>query len=239
MITNKTKMEIAYLAKQKGANKSQIARSFNISRTNIKYYQTYFSSKYESNEQKQHQILLGSKLGDGYFQETRNNINPYKYRETHSINEIEYLKWKYLMMDEMTEGMCLTAKNNGKAYELSTNARSSNFIEKYYNKSADEVINEIDINGLLVWILDDGWYSDHSKTGNILIGSRILTTEQKKQIMSKFKSYGIQSTLVGQKEDITISSQDNFILLAHLHKLMFTLDIDVIDKKFGAIIKQI
>ena len=59
---------------------------------------SYQSVLRETDESKKlrHQMFLGSRLGDGYFQKTHRNI--YKYRESHSINELEYAKWKYFIL---------------------------------------------------------------------------------------------------------------------------------------------
>lgn len=237
MIKDKDKFEIAFLLKKKGANKSQIARDYGVSRGSVTTFGKMFDSDYKDNAHIRHQMLLGSKLGDGYFQETANGI--YKYRETHSVKEVEYAMWKYLMLGEHSDGVEICNKNNGNAVELYTNARASSFVEHYYNLTTEDTIKNIEIEGLLVWLLDDGWYSDHSSKGDFNICSTILTSEQKGGLQAKFSQYGIGTSLIGKRQDISISSQDNYVLLAHLEKMMFTLDLDIVNKKFGNIIKQL
>lgn len=102
--------------------------------------------------------------------------------------------------------------------------------------STEVVINNIDIYGLLVFLLDDGWYSTHSKSGNLIISSGNLNSAQLKMIKNKFEGYGIKSALIGKRKDISIDSKYNSIILSYLTILFDNLlDIDVIKKKFGKI----
>lgn len=237
MITDRERFEVAILGKQPGENKSQVAREYNIAHTNVRQYLKYFNREYGRNEHIRHQVLLGSKLGDGYFQRVKNG--KYVYRESHGLGEFEYAAWKYLILDDMTDGMSIITKNHGQAVEISTSTRVSDKIKKYAEMSFDDVIKDIDIYGLLVYIMDDGWYSNHSKMGNFIVGSKKLDICSKNKIANKFSEYHIKTNIIGRRKDISIDSSANKILWAYLDDMMFTRDIDIIHKKFGKIEKQI
>ena len=198
----------------------------------------FFSKDYKDNAHIRDQIVLGSILGDGFIQ---NRSGKYVYRECHALQEEEYLKWKFLKFDDWTAGNNIYDKNKNNAYcdakEFATKVCFSDVFEEYSSKPIEAVIAEMDIYGLLIFVLDDGWYSSHSKRGNIAISSGELTDPQLQMIVSKFGEYSIEASTVGQRRDITINSKYNFVLLSYLDILFDgLLDIDVITKKFQKII---
>lgn len=235
---DKKTFEIAYKLKE-GKKKSELAKKYGVTRGKVEWSLKYFNCSYNENFHYRNQIILGSILGDSYIQNRKNDI--YVYRECHTLGEEEYLKWKFLMLDDFTFGNHIYYKNLNNDYstakEFCTKYEFSKEMKKYYYKSIEDVISEINIYGLLIFLLDDGWYSDHSKNGNFVISSGALTENQLKLIQEKFKKYGIETTLVGKRKDISISSEYNFILLSYLIKLFNgLLDIDIIQKKFGKVI---
>lgn len=181
-------------------------------------------------------MFLGAKLGDGYFQKYR---NIYKYRESHSINELEYAKWKYLILQSYHKNTKIVPKNHGTACEVYTSASCSQQIKPYYDMSIEDVIKDMNIYGFLFYLLDDGWYSNHSKAGNYLVGSLILNWKQKVLLIKLLNRYQIKASLIGSREDISIDSKYNLTLLSYLMHIAPTLDIDIIQKKFGVIINNI
>lgn len=214
--------------------KSDICRKYDITRSKLDWNLNLFLRETQETHELRNQMFLGSKLGDGYFQKTRNDT--YKYRESHSIGEIEYAKWKYLILQSYHKNTRVINKNSGTACELYTTSSCSQQIKKYYDMDIEDVINKINIYGLLFYLLDDGWYSNHSKCGNFLIGSCILSDKQKLMIIGVFERYSIKATLVGSRSDISIDSTYNLTLLSYLLHIIPTLDMDVIIKKFGNII---
>ena len=216
--------------------KADICRKYNVKRTALDWNLKTILRETDESKKLRHQMFLGAKLGDGYFQKTKQGI--YKYRESHSINELEYAKWKYFILQSYRKNTKIISKDGGKACEVYTSASCSQQIKPYYNMSVDDVIKKMDIYGFLFYLLDDGWYSSHSKVGNYLVGSRILTTEQKMMIINLLNRYEIEASIVGTREDISISSKYNFTLLSYLMHIAPTLDIDIINKKFGVVIKN-
>jgi hypothetical protein len=226
--------------KKDGNRISDICKKYNVNRGAVYWSLNYFSNSYNNNSKIRNQIVLGSILGDGFIQ---NRNGKYIYRECHALDELEYLKWKYLIFDNWTDGNHIYNKNFNNEYsnakEFATSAFYSNVFEKYKNLSIEEVINELNIFGLIIFLLDDGWYSNHSKCGNFLISSGTLNKNQLFMIQEKFKQYKIETQLIGRRNDISIDSKYNFILLSYLI-LMFDnlINIDIIKKKFGSVIKN-
>lgn len=216
--------------------KADICRKYNVKRTALDWNLKTILRETDESKKLRHQMFLGAKLGDGYFQKTKQGI--YKYRESYSINELEYAKWKYFILQSYRKNTKIISKDGGKACEVYTSASCSQQIKPYYNMSVEDVIKNMDIYGFLFYLLDDGWYSSHSKVGNYLVGSRILTTEQKMMIINLLNRYEIEASIVGTREDISISSKYNFTLLSYLMHIAPTLDIDIINKKFGVVIKN-
>lgn len=218
------------------SKKSDICKKYNITRSALDWNLKSVLRETDKSNELRYQMFLGAKLGDGYFQKIHRNT--YKYRETHSIKELEYAKWKYFILQSYHKNTRIILKNGGMACEVYTSASCSQQIKPYYDMSIEDVIKGMNIYGFLFYLLDDGWYSAHSKVGNYLVGSNILTTEQKMMLINLLNRYEIEASLIGKNEDISISSKYNLTLLSYLMHIAPTLDIDVINKKFGSVIKN-
>lgn len=225
-----------YEALAKLDKKSNICKKYNISRGKLDWNLNLFLKETKESLELRHQMFLGAKLGDGYFQNIKNRL--YKYRESHSLKELEYARWKYLIIQSYHKNTKIIDKNNGTACEVYSSNSCSNQIKEYYDLTTDEVISNINIYGLLFYLLDDGWYSNHSRNGNLIVGSKILTINQKKNIIEAFNRYNIKANLVGKRNDISIDSKYNLTLLSYLMHIAPTLDMDIIKKKFGKIIEN-
>lgn len=225
-----------YEALAKLDKKSNICKKYNITRGKLDWNLNLFLKETEESLELRHQMFLGAKLGDGYFQNIKNKL--YKYRESHSLKELEYARWKYLIIQSYHKNTKIIDKNNGTACEVYSSNSCSNQIKEYYDLTTDEVISKINIYGLLFYLLDDGGYSNHSKKGNFVVGSKILTIDQKKEIIKVFNRYNIQANLTGERNDISINSKYNLTLLSYLIHIAPTLDMDIIRKKFGKVIEN-
>lgn len=217
--------------------KADICKKYHITRSALDWNLKSVLRETDESEQLRHQMFLGAKLGDGYFQKTRNNV--FKYRESHSIKEIEYAKWKYLILQSYHKNTSVIPKNNGTACEVYSCSSCSQQIKPYYFMTIEETIENMNIYGFLFYLLDDGWYSNHSKQGNFLIGSRILNDKQKMMLIELLGKYEIKATLVGERKDISIESKYNLTLFSYLNHIVPTLDMDIIKKKFGKVVNNI
>lgn len=188
----------------------------------------------------QHQIFLGGKLGDGNFKP--NGKYNYYYRENHAKDEIEYLEWKMNILGDMinNQGLYKIKKagyNVQQSYGFSTKT-SPSFI-KYAEMSIEEIISEIDIYGLIIFILDDGWFSNHSKSGNFCISGGILTEKELSMICDKFEKYDITNVhIIGNKrKDLAIPSENNNKLFQTAISFIPE-ETDIIQKKFCKFVQK-
>ena len=225
-----------YEAIAKVDKKQNICKKYNISRSKLDWNIGTFLKETEKSHQLRHQMFLGAKLGDGYFQNIKDKT--YKYRESHSVDEVEYARWKYLILQSYHKNTKIADKNKGTACEVYSSRSCSYQIKSYYEMSTEEVLNNINIYGLVFYFLDDGWYTGHSKVGNFMIGSKILTKEQKNKIIEILLRYGIEARLVGKRQDISINSKYNLTLLSYLMHIVPTIGMDIVKKKFGKVIEQ-
>jgi len=186
----------------------------------------------------QNQILLGGKLGDGNFKP--NGQKNYYYRESHAEDEYEYLKWKSEMLGEniLAKGGIYKIKKGGfnvqQAYGFLT--KTSPTFTRYAKMSIEETIDQLNEQGLIIYMLDDGWFSKHSKYGNFCISGGVLTLENLNQVCRKFEEYGISDVhIVGKKRlDISIPSKHNKKLF-EIATSFIPMNTDIIHKKFDYI----
>jgi hypothetical protein len=186
----------------------------------------------------QEQIILGGKLGDGNFKQ--NGKNGFYYRESHAEDELEYLTWKMNSLGEdiIAKGGLYKIKKQGfnvqQPYGFST--KTSETFATYANMSIEETIEKLNYQGLIMFMLDDGWFSDHSKTGNFLISGGVISRENLELICSKFDEYGIKNVhITGKKRlDISIPSENNFKLF-EMATSFIPEDTDIIKKKFNKV----
>lgn len=129
----------------------------------------------------QEQIILSGKLGDGYFHQ--NSKNSICYKENHAEDELEYLTWKMNILgkDMITKsGIRKRSKsktNKQQPYEFSTKA--SPIFKIYANMTIDETIGKLNYQGLIMFMLDDGWVSKN----NYYISGGILTKKKFRKFM--------------------------------------------------------
>ena len=213
--------------------KADICKQYDITRSKLDWNLNLFLKETEWTKQIRHQMFLGAILGDGYFQKTKGGV--YKYRESHSVNELEYAKWKYLILQSYHKNTRIISKNDNTACEVYTTKSCSAQIKPYVLMTKSEAIQQLNIYGLLFYLLDEGWC--HSK-GNFIIGSTLLDNQQKQEIISKLNDYQISAQLIGKRQDISIDSHAGIVLLAYLIQIAPTLDMDIIKKKFGLIITR-
>lgn len=189
----------------------------------------------------QEQILLSGKLGDGNFK--KNGSKNYYYRENHAEDEKQYLEWKMNVLGKnivAKRGLYkikMSGYNQQQPYGFSTKT-SPTFIT-YNNLSIPNTISKLDYRGLIMFMLDDGWFSNHSKEGNFCISGGNLTVKELEDICSKFDEYGINNThVIGiKRNDICIPSKNN----AKLYEMAISFipkDIDIINKKFYKIMEH-
>ena len=187
----------------------------------------------------QHQILLGGKLGDGNFKPNGNHN--YYYRENHAEDELEYLTWKMNQFDGIVSNQGLYAikkagYNVQQLYGFST-ITSPSFI--YYAESTfEEIIPQMDYRGLIIFMLDDGTFSTHSKAGNFVISGGVLNEQQIDLLCEQYDKNGIYGVhRVGRKKYELAAPSYNNTKLLEMTTSFIPIETDIIQKKFGHIIK--
>lgn len=192
----------------------------------------------------QHQVLLGGWLGDGRFKlNGRHNV---QYSECHALGEADYLRWKYQSLGELTENSTIYDKNQNDcrfsdAKEFTTLTTPS--LLPYKQMTRLEVINELDELGLIIHLLDDGWfaYSNKERTkGRFCITTYNWTDEERQALIDqwydktgvRFYEHGIKRVNLGA------SSQENEKLFAIVARY-FPLSLDIIKKKFKVLLSKV
>lgn len=130
----------------------------------------------------QKSILIGSILGDGHL-EKRSHLKNASFREEHSMNQVEWLKWKYNSLKPFTtskmwsrnrgdKSLMPDGKGGKKLYNIQKVCSMSTGVHPYltelhslFYKNRIKVVPQdllsdmFDIVSLWVWIGDDGYYN--------------------------------------------------------------------------------
>ena len=182
----------------------------------------------------QNQIFLSGKLGDGNYKP--NGKYNYYYRENHAEDEKEYLIWKMISLGNMinNQGLYKIKKggwNTQQPYGFST--KTSPSLIKYAEMSIQDAILQLDEKGLIMFMLDDGWFTKHSRQGNFCISGGVLTREDLDCLCIQFSKYNINDVhIVGHKRlDVSIPSSNNKMLY-DIATSFIPCDTDIIIKKF-------
>ena len=182
----------------------------------------------------QNQIFLSGKLGDGNYKP--NGKYNYYYRESHAEDEKEYLIWKMNSLQNIisNQGLYEIKKagwNTQQLYGFST--KTSPILIQYVEMSIQDAILQLDEKGLIMFMLDDGWFTKHSKYGNFCISGGVLTKENLDCLCEQFNKYNVKDVhIVGQKRlDVSIPSFNNK-LLYDITTSFIPCTTDIVMKKF-------
>lgn len=226
-----TEYEITIVKKYYGKKKAnEIADILNVSVNRIYNICRYLNLKHCNLKfiftELQHQLILGGLLGDGNIK--RNGSN-YYYRETHSIKEKEYCRWKSSLLEPFLSksGFHLTDKRDNQ-YGFQT-CNSSSFA--YYKKlSIYEIIDQINIFGILIFLLDDGWKRDVS----YCVSTGIMTEDMAYYLKKRIDMLFHIDTHIYYKNNepycLTIVKKDLYQILPYFVKYIPN-DIDIFHNK--------
>lgn len=143
----------------------------------------------------QHQIILGSLLGDASLSCGGSEYSKYKLSETHCVKQRDYLMWKADMLSPLGINIDNFLSSYGKGYEPTEKMRISTraniiFEDYYYLKYPNlttEIVNDLNEIGLAVWIQDDGNFNKGAYSiscGNVAFETLIKIA---KKLEDKFK----------------------------------------------------
>lgn len=184
----------------------------------------------------QHQILISGLLGDGNLK--KNGLNNYYYRECHSVKESEYLHWKFDKLYPLTKGCSINyapPRKSTQNPQENFNTKTLSELIPYSKMSNEQIINELNDLGLILYILDDGWKHNHGngKNYNINLAVHSLTDKEKNLLQLRFKTIlDIESKIIcSDKNTLSFNKNDNIKFIEVIHK--YGLDeLDVVYKKF-------
>lgn len=179
------------------------------------------------------QIILSGIMGDGRIK-LNGKSNCY-YSECHAMGEQGYCEWKMNQLGDLTKHTQLYGKNNNNehsnAVEFTTKTTPS--LNKYKDMKYDlvPVVNQLNEEGLVLYLLDDGWRTGRSFS----LATGHLSKETKEAIVNRYNCiFDIDSHLVGiKREDVKFSVKDtekiyNWIVSSNF----IPLDLDIMKKKF-------
>lgn len=224
---------------------AEVIRKFNINRAKLnalcKRYNVFIPNRpYCDNIKLTHleeQIILSGIIGDGYLQKRdfKHRDSTFLYRECHAMGEMWYCAWKFIKLHRLTHRHTLYGKNrNDDRYsdgvELCT--VQGTLLKPYYYMSKMDIIKKLDDTGLILLLLDDGWYSDNSKNGRFLVSGGSLNNDELMALSKQYSKYGLSNNIIGiKRHDISIESKNNFVVMGYMYKVFGTFNLDIIKKK--------
>lgn len=168
--------------------------------------------KIELND-KEFQILLGSILGDGGLGLSKGCYYPY-YSETHCSAQLSYIRWKLKYLKKLD--FRLYKYKNVEQYGITT--KTHPYFTEWYNKwylkgkkiLNEEYLNKLDIVGLAVWFMDDGylsiqhhWKYKKLRYRRIIFSSLSFNLSEHKIIKNiLFKKWGFDISIYKPKENL-------------------------------------
>lgn len=180
----------------------------------------------------QEQIILSGILGDGRLK--KNGKYNYYYSECHSLEEYDYCKWKMDALSDLTDGNTLYYKNinnqSSTAVEFCTKTTPS--LIKYAKMCKIEVISQLNLIGIVLFLLDDGWFRKDTKSYMISGGN--LTDDELLLFCNVCKFNGLQNVHITgiKRKDISIP-KINSLKLYCIATSLIPDNYDIISKKFG------
>ena len=132
-------------------------------------------------------VLLGSILGDGSLLKNRRSKNA-RLQIGHCTKQLGYLKWKKELLNPFARKIIQAEKPSPKIicnkeswssgyYFINTIAHPdiTSYYDTYYYRGrkrvVEEVVHELDLLSLAIWLADDGSFSLHGKNKTALRGS--------------------------------------------------------------------
>lgn len=181
----------------------------------------------------QKQIITGSLLGDATLGKVTGTQNSF-YKELHSMDQFEYLKWKYDNLIPFSKSFSNNILNNKKYHACTMwTMRHPIFTElekEWYlrndegqyllknNKRIKTIPSKIEITPLtmVVWYFDDGWTP--KKDRQFFLSTHGFSLNDCEILLSKIKSIGIKNCHIRFRTkfklpeiSINASSCDDFI----------------------------
>jgi recombination protein RecA len=142
----------------------------------------------------QHQILLGSALGDGSLRQV--GTHTATFRVGHGPEQREYVYWKHSMLQPLSRKM--GPVGNGVGFDTHAAPCLADMRAQLYStdghRKAGEILSELDARGLAVWYGDDGSFAgsyDRWGKGKAVIYNKSLEGESREAVCATMERLGI------------------------------------------------
>jgi len=146
--------------------------------------------------QLQHEILIGSLLGDGTLRKQGTRINAL-FEVNHSVSYKEYVDWKYHIFQEhvLTPPKSRLGKGVRVAYRFTTQSLPvfTGYYHQFYVNGKKILPSSLDITplALAVWFMDDG-----SRCGtSYYLNTQQFSKQEQEMLCRKFKVLGMRCNL--------------------------------------------
>lgn len=219
------------IAKLYRVNKYKIyreARKLNLKTTKTRNKSFNITNKAE-------QIILSGILGDGNIRKMGNGA---VYREKHGKEEFEYCKWKNEMLGKLTENKKMY---NYKGEYLNFDTYNTTQLLKYSDMSYDNVVDNLNELGIILYLLDDGWTRQFQNHQSFLVETRIIPISAMVKLKTKIEFlFNVEVRMhtridsKSKKEIITLNIVDNQRLKEVCEKYNME-NLDIFKKKFDKI----
>ncbi len=143
----------------------------------------------------QHQILLGSALGDGSLRQV--GTHTATFRVGHGPDQREYAFWKHSMLQPFSRE--LGPVGNGVGFDTYAAPHLAEMRAKLYTSDGKrtvgpEILSELDARGLAVWYGDDGSFMGSYQRwgkGKAVIYNKSLEGESREAVCARMEHLGI------------------------------------------------
>ncbi|MEK7104577.1 MAG: LAGLIDADG endonuclease [Patescibacteria group bacterium] len=151
--------------------------------------------------QLQKSFLIGTLLGDGYLRQIKGRRNAF-LEVNHSINQKEYVEWKYKILKNLTRSGPKSRKGNGTriAYRFFTRQHPefTKIMDLFYRdkkKCIPDLI--LDPISLAVWYMDDG---SRCSKNNVYLNTQQFSKNDQYKLLRILDQIGLKGTLNKDKQ---------------------------------------
>lgn len=149
----------------------------------------------------QHDLLIGSMLGDGSLWEEGGN---YRFRFRHAENQKEYCQFKLNYLIEFCKTKELHISNgNKKSFENGQliyyfNTRALPCFNKYGVMNNIEILKELNENSFSIWMMDDGYFSDKGLSNYYTLSIKRFKEDEVAVICNKLEEMNLNYKIHGK-----------------------------------------
>ena len=151
--------------------------------------------------QLQKPLIIGTLLGDGYLRQIKGRKNAF-LEVNHSINQKDYVEWKYEIIKNLTRSGPKSRNGNGKriAYRFFTKQHPefTKMMDLFY-KNKKKCIPDLTLDPIIlaVWFMDDGSRCSES---DVYLNTQQFSKDDQYKLLGFLEKMGLDGTLNKDKE---------------------------------------